>query len=88
MLHIVSNQVYRKETKVAVVRSGFVEGNVVIGLVSTWHRRDDVGGLCRRAFEAAGDRSQRDAWAHGVAHQASSRLCSERRHGEGSEPLN
>lgn len=88
VLHIVSARIYRRETKIAVVRGGFVERDVVIGLVSTWHRRDDVGGLGRRASEAAGDRRQCDAWAHSVAHQASSRLCSKRRHGEGSVPLN
>lgn len=88
VLRIVSTQFPRKGTKIAVVRGGLVEGNVVIGLVSTWHRRHDVCGLGRRAFETAGDRRQCDAWAHGVAHQASSRLCSERRHGEGSVPLN
>lgn len=88
VLHIVSTLISRKKTKMAVVRGGFVEGDVVIRLVSTWHRRDNVGGLGRRALETAGDKRQRDAWAHGVAHQASGRLCSERRHGEGSVPLN
>jgi hypothetical protein len=83
VLQIVSTLIYRKEMKVAVVRGGFVERDVVVGLVSSWNSRDNVGGLGRRAFETAGDRRQCDAWAHGVAHHASSRLCSERRHGEG-----
>lgn len=68
VLRIVSTQIYRKGTRIAVVRGGLVEGDVVIGLVSTWHRRDDVGGLGRRAFETAGDRRQCDPRTHGIAH--------------------